>query len=193
MTSCYEEGSKESKIAIIGEAPSYVEIRQNRPFVGPAGSLLEQCLHEAGLIRRQCYLTNLFPFQVRKNREKTEIRGPDNILLWTKSKGLTDAAQEHIRSLFKRIERTRANILVPLGAVAMEAIGLPTQVLKWRGSILWSEDTQRKAIPSIHPSASLQGNYLWRYLIIADLRRVKEESEYSDMRLPERELIIDPS
>ena len=64
---CPPEGSPKSKIAIIGDGPGKDEIRSGRPFTGPAGSILEQCLHSSGLIRSSCYLTNaikeVIPYQ----------------------------------------------------------------------------------------------------------------------------------
>jgi len=52
-TSPFEEGSPLSKIALVGEAPAKQEMRMGRPFVGPAGAVLDECMHAAGLIRRQ--------------------------------------------------------------------------------------------------------------------------------------------
>lgn len=54
-------GDVNSKVGIIGEAPGAVEMRVREPFRGPAGTVLEQCLHGAGLIRSECYIDNIFP------------------------------------------------------------------------------------------------------------------------------------
>jgi len=46
-------GPPDAKIAVVGEAPGSYENAQLKPFVGPAGSVLDQCLHSAGLIRSE--------------------------------------------------------------------------------------------------------------------------------------------
>ncbi len=52
------EGNPQAGLLLIGEAPGEEEIAQNRPFVGPAGRLLDHALAEAGLERAQIYITN---------------------------------------------------------------------------------------------------------------------------------------
>src|SRR3989304_1554341 len=60
-------GPATAKIAIVGEAPGAYEDIQLKPFVGPAGTVLEQCLHAAGLIRSEVYLTNVVKVQPKGN------------------------------------------------------------------------------------------------------------------------------
>lgn len=52
------EGNPQADLLLIGEAPGAQEIAENRPFVGPAGCLLDHALAEAGLERAQIYITN---------------------------------------------------------------------------------------------------------------------------------------
>ena len=54
-------------IAIVGEAPGSYEDAQLKPFVGPAGTVLENCLHAAGIIRSDCYLTNVVKVRPKNN------------------------------------------------------------------------------------------------------------------------------
>jgi len=67
--SAWEDGSPDATIAIVGEAPAAYEIRANKPFVGPAGHVLEEALHSAGIVRRGCYITNVFQDLVRKSKD----------------------------------------------------------------------------------------------------------------------------
>ena len=65
------EGPKAARIMLVGEQPGDQEDRQGRPFVGPAGQLLDAALDEAGLDRRRLFLTNAvkhFKFEPRGKR-----------------------------------------------------------------------------------------------------------------------------
>jgi len=157
--------------------------------VGPSGHLLEQCMHSAGMIRKECYILNLFPFQVVKRVQDGLTE--DGELLWTK-KGLTELGEGYCQSSKELLQKCKANVVVPLGNVPLEFCVGHQSITKWRGSILMST-FGKKVVPTIHPAASLRGQYLWRYLIISDLKRAKEESEVPEMNLPQRELLIDPT
>ncbi|HET8630397.1 MAG TPA: uracil-DNA glycosylase [Thermomicrobiales bacterium] len=54
----FGEGPLDARLALIGEAPGEQEVAQRRPFVGPAGRLLDHLLAAAGLRREDLYLTN---------------------------------------------------------------------------------------------------------------------------------------
>src|SRR5438132_223469 len=54
----FGEGPPNARIALVGEQPGDVEDRRGRPFVGPAGKLLDRALHEVGISRQTCYVTN---------------------------------------------------------------------------------------------------------------------------------------
>jgi len=57
-------GATGAKLMIIGIAPSYEEVNQGRPFVGPSGFLLREDLHDAGSNLDKCYRTNIFKYQL---------------------------------------------------------------------------------------------------------------------------------
>ena len=61
------EGSLDSDIVIVGETVGSSEVKLRRPFQGPAGNLLNECLHAAGIVRSNCYLTNVIKEQPYKN------------------------------------------------------------------------------------------------------------------------------
>jgi len=60
----FSDGSTESKICIVGEAPSAWEMNAGKLFVGPPGRVFEQCLHGAGLIRGELYVTSFIKHKV---------------------------------------------------------------------------------------------------------------------------------
>src|SRR5262249_61460825 len=54
----FGEGGSDAKLMLVGETPGDQEDRQGRPFVGPAGRLLDRCLEAAGIERNRIYVTN---------------------------------------------------------------------------------------------------------------------------------------
>jgi len=63
------EGSPQAQVLFIGEAPGVAEDRQGRPFVGPAGRLLNELLLEVGLHRPEVYITNIVKCRPPDNRD----------------------------------------------------------------------------------------------------------------------------
>ena len=55
----FGEGKKHAKVAVVGESPGPPDIDSGRPFMGPAGQMLERILSSIGLARTDCYLTNV--------------------------------------------------------------------------------------------------------------------------------------
>lgn len=67
----FGEGPVKAEIVLVGEQPGDQEDLTGRPFVGPAGRLLDRCLEEADLDRQRCYVTNAvkhFKFTPRGKR-----------------------------------------------------------------------------------------------------------------------------
>lgn len=208
QTTPFESGSPSSRICLVGEAPSWEEIRLSRPFCGPSGQLLDLCLHSAGIARAACYVTNVFETMVKR----PEARGKDgnkivsldgSQLLWTSTKGFTEAGLAASAGCLRRIASSTANVIVPLGGPALtlcsdsavNTTSKPLSPSKWRGSIFYGNAAidHRKLVPSLHPSSALRGVYEHRYLIISDLKKAKEESSSPEFVPTQRELIIDPS
>src|SRR5215207_326242 len=65
--SVFGEGSLNSRLALVGEAPGKHEVEEGRPFVGNAGKLLDELLKEAGIDRSKLYVTNVV--KVRPTKE----------------------------------------------------------------------------------------------------------------------------
>ncbi|MBL8893982.1 MAG: uracil-DNA glycosylase, partial [Rhizobiales bacterium] len=67
----FGEGAAHAKLMLVGEQPGDQEDLTGKPFVGPAGQLLDRALAEAGIDRKQCYITNAvkhFKFEMRGKR-----------------------------------------------------------------------------------------------------------------------------
>ena len=182
------EGSLDSRIAIIGEAPGYEEIEQGKPFVGRSGQLLNDLLVRARIPRNSCYITNVFKQQVVKKGESFFLEGE---CVYNKKgfigKGITIRTQ-----LIEELKTVSSNIMIPLGNPALEALTGKKGITKWRGSLLWSDAVNVKCLPTIHPAAALR-QYIMKHLILFDLSRAKEEGEFKELNLPQIKYIIDSS
>lgn len=187
-------GSKEAKIAFVGDAPGTVENRKGEPFhpEAPAGGLLADCMLSAGLIRDDIYFTNVFKFMVTKSYDKNKLYHGEECV-YDVNKGFTEAGLVYRNELLTELNDIHANVIVAFGNPALEALRGHRQITKWRGSILEATNLQnRKMIPAIHPSNALT-TYLTRYEIIYDLRKAVREMEFPEINRPKREYILEPS
>ena len=74
----FGEGPGEAELMLVGEQPGDVEDRQGRPFVGPAGRLLDRALADSGISRRQAYLTNAVKHFKFQQSGKRRLHKPPN-------------------------------------------------------------------------------------------------------------------
>jgi uracil-DNA glycosylase len=193
MTSCYEDGPEDAPICLVGESPSFMELRENKPFVGPSGQLLDKLLHSAQIPRFNLRILNVFETAVKKPRQdQGKIYSQNDVLLWTSKKGFTDAGREASKGCLDRLRASKANATCSLGGPALHLCVDTRSVSKWRGSIIPGIDG-RKVIPTLHPAHALQGAYESRYLIAADLKRVRAESSSPEIVYDQRNLKIDPT
>ena len=186
------KGEASARIAIIGEQPGVMEVRSNppQPFVGPAGRELTACLTEAGLTRHECYFTNVIKdldhelsYYFRRNPRGGNV---------TTSRSFNT----YLEILSEELAGLKANVLVPVGNLALWALTEHWGITKWRGSVLRAQAFNgRKTIPIIHPATIIppKMQYLNRWLIIADLGKVKAESTQPASGVTERKITIEPS
>jgi uracil-DNA glycosylase len=185
----WEEGPSDAAICVLAEAPGRTEMRFGSPLVGPAGQVFADCLHTAGLARRSLYILNTWPFQVEKDNAGNMYH--DGEMLYHARKGMTDYGKSKAQSTLDKIRQCKANVILTMGAPAMELLtGDKRPVMKWRGSIMHSDIAGKKLVPTIHPAATIHGVYVWRYLIIGDMKKAKTESITPELHLPERYLTI---
>lgn len=138
------EGPVGAPLALVGEQPGHQEDLQGRPFVGPAGHLLNRALAEAGIDRKRVYLTNAvkhFKFEERGKRRlhKKPSAGEVRHYRWW---------------LKKEIELVHPRVVVALGATAVLALaGKPLAIGRFRGPADF--DGQMGYI-TVHPSSLLR-------------------------------------
>jgi uracil-DNA glycosylase family protein len=141
----FGEGAQKSRVVMIGEQPGDREDREGRPFVGPAGKLLDRALEEAGIDRKLVYVTNAvkhfkwIPRGKRRLHQKPDAREQAACRPW----------------LEKELELIRPKLIVCLGATAAQALlGKSFRVTKQRGEIL--EHALGKITATVHPSSILR-------------------------------------
>jgi uracil-DNA glycosylase len=142
----FGEGPPDAAIMLVGEQPGDREDIQGRPFVGPAGLLLDRALAEAGVDRRRVYVTNAvkhFKFEPRGKRRLHKRPNASEIKICR-------------RWLFDEIEAIGPSLIVALGATAAQDLAgraIPIQIN--RGAILDVANGLRVLV-TIHPSALLR-------------------------------------
>lgn len=142
----FGEGPAPASLMLVGETPGDQEDRQGRPFVGPAGRLLDDALATAGLSRETVYITNAV------KHFKWEARGKRR--LHKKPSAREQAACRPWLEAEIRVVRPR--VILCLGATAAQSlIGRDFRITKERGKMLASEWAQA-ILATHHPSAALR-------------------------------------
>ena len=144
----FGEGAKRSDVMLVGEQPGDREDREGRPFVGPAGRLLDQALEEAGIDRTRAYVTNVVKHFKWQARGKRRIHAKPAWAEIAACRPWLDA----------ELAVVQPDVLVCLGATAAQALlGRAFRVTKQRGEPIDS-DLAPHVVATIHPSAILRAD-----------------------------------
>jgi DNA polymerase len=142
----FGEGPRGAKLMLLGEQPGDQEDVAGKPFVGPAGQILDRALEEAGIDRRQVYVTNTV------KHFKWEPRGKRRIHKKPNSREIA-ACRPWLEAELRVV---KPGLLVCLGATAAQAIFGPAfRVTRERGKVLESE-LAPKVVATVHPSSLLR-------------------------------------
>ena len=142
----FGEGPERAQIMLVGEQPGDAEDLAGHPFVGPAGRLLDRCLVEAGIDRKQTYVTNVV------KHFKCVPRGPRRI----HSKPGAVEIEACFPWLEAEISVVKPRVIVALGATAAQALfGRAFRVTRDRGRLVPFALAPR-ALATVHPSALLR-------------------------------------
>lgn len=161
------EGPIGAALAFVGEQPGDQEDLQGRPFVGPAGLLLRQAMHEAGIDDRQAYITNAvkhFKFEPRGKRRIHAKPSAGEVTLYRWWLNL-------------ELDFVNPGLVVALGATAALALaGKPVPVMKARGETRFGE---RRGYITVHPSMLLripdaEAKRAAYADFLADLKRIRQ-------------------
>jgi uracil-DNA glycosylase family protein len=157
----FGEGRAPARVMLVGEQPGDHEDRQGRPFVGPAGRLLDRALAEAGIDRADTYVTNA----VKHFKWTPAPRGKRRI--HAKPNGLEVAACRPW--LEAEIEAVDPELIVALGATAAQTLyGKDFRVTRSHGQLLRLPGP-RLGSATVHPSSILRGDPDARELAFASL------------------------
>ena len=141
-------GHERTPLMLVGEQPGDREDVEGRPFVGPAGKLLDEALDEAGIDRAQVFVSNVvkhFRWKPQGKRRLHEKPGPG-----------------HVRAcrpwLDLELDLVRPEVLVMLGATAAQALlGRTFRITERRGELIAPlADGGPRLIATYHPSAILR-------------------------------------
>lgn len=175
------DGPQDANIMLIGEAPGSDEERRGIPFVGGAGSILNQLLEDAGITRKECRVGNVCRY-----------RPPGNRFSWFYEPEQIELYRKEVDNLFAEIKRTKPNIVIALGNQPLKALMGYDGVTGWRGSLLWNDNLCTKVLPTFHP-AFIMRNYDASPLLLFDLKKAREESRTIKYETAHPTLITRPS
>jgi DNA polymerase len=142
----FGEGPIDAALLLVGEQPGDQEDREGRPFVGPAGRILDLALEKAGLDRRSIYVTNAVKHFKHEQRGKRRLHKHPN----------RDEVEKCRWWLDQELVLVKPRLVIALGALAARALMGRTVILSHeRGRLLhWANG--RQGLATIHPSAVLR-------------------------------------
>ena len=144
----FGEGTASAEVVLIGEQPGNDEDLAGRPFVGPAGKLLDQALELAGIERGKTYVTNLV------NHFKWEPSGKRRIHIKPNAAEIKSC----LPCLVAEIDEVKPKVLVCLGATAAQALlGKTFRVSVDRGRFV-SSPLAKYVMATVHPSSILRAS-----------------------------------
>ncbi len=177
---------------MVGEAPGATEMLTGVPFSGGAGDMLTRVCDRAGIDRRQCFITNVCHIQPQGSVK--------NDFAWFFTAEGMPHLQAGILQLMADLAEIKPNLVIAFGAVPMYFLtkkgtfsrnGI-SGIDKWRGSILESVLIPGlKVIPTFHPAFLLR-SYDHKAVVEFDLLRCAGDASFPDLRIPERQLILNP-
>jgi len=168
----FGEGSPKARVMLVGEQPGDQEDLQGRPFVGPAGRILDKALEEAGIDRKEVYVTNAVKHFKWEPRGKRRIHKKPNSLEIAACKPWLEA----------EIKVIRPEVIVCLGATAAQSLlGRHFKVSMQRGEFVPSP-LAPFVMATVHPSSLLRApddetRHREILSFIKDLKRVHEVLE----------------
>lgn len=143
----FGEGRRGARAVLVGEQPGDAEDRAGRPFVGPAGRVLDQGLEEAGILREDVYVTNAVKHFKWRPQGKRRIHQRPNAAEIAACKPWLE----------EELGTVGPEVIVVLGATAAQALlGRSFRVTRQRGEALEDTGLAPYVVATIHPSAVLR-------------------------------------
>jgi len=182
-------GSVGAQLMIIGEAPSFAETAAGKPFVGPSGRELDRLLRESGINRGDCWITNVFKYEIPQNPKGKFIPA------WKRAASIGINVDEQLSELQAEINAIKPNCILALGKTALWALSGRIEIGHYRGSIM--SGMGRKFVATYHPAHLLHQatggefkGYYNRIVMILDFKRALHQSSFPEINLPHRTLSV---
>jgi uracil-DNA glycosylase family protein len=159
------EGPTTARLVLVGEAPGDAEDKQGRPFVGPAGVLLDEALEAAGIERSDVFVTNVVKHFKWEPRGKRRLHAKPNSQEIAACRAWLDA----------ELELVGPRVIVCLGATAAQALlGRDFRITQRRGEVI--PGPLGNLVATYHPSAVLRAPD-------PDARRQMKQDLINDLRI----------
>lgn len=176
-----------ARVMIIGEAPSYEEEQELKPFVGPSGRELDRLCKDAGLNRNDCWVTNVCKYMVPSQPKGKKIP------FYVRAQNVEIDIDAQLNELREEIKQINPNLILTLGATALWALTGKKEIEKYRGSILLGMG--KKVVATYHPAHLLHMGgetlgYWQRQVMIFDMKRAVTQSYFPEIRRPSRSLSV---
>ena len=158
----FSDGTPNSKIMLVGEAPGANEDQEGLPFVGRAGQLLDKMLSAIELDRNKVYISNIINYRPPENRRPSE-----------------EEIKRYLPFITKHIEIINPKILVLLGSTAMNAlIGKDIVISKMRGKWIDKKfgNCMTSVITTFHP-AFLMRQPAQKKMSWIDLKMIRDKKK----------------
>ena len=139
----FSDGNSAADVMVIGEAPGKDEDHAGRPFIGPAGQLLDKMFaaigrtREATVAKEAMYLTNVMPWRLPQNRDPLE-----------------DEIDMMVPFVRRHIALVRPKVIVLMGNIACKALLGQKGITQLRGT--WTDVEAIPALPMLHPAYLLR-------------------------------------
>jgi uracil-DNA glycosylase len=142
----FGEGPQHAQVMLVGEQPGDKEDLAGKPFVGPAGQMLDRALEDAGIDRKKVYVTNAVKHFKFLSRGKIRLHQKPNT---SEIKACRQWYERELKSI-------NPDLVVTMGATAAQSVfGKITPINKNRGRLIDLEDGI-KALVTVHPSYLLR-------------------------------------
>lgn len=139
-------GKSKVRVVLVGEQPGNEEDLTGKPFVGPAGRILDRALEDAGIDRGAAYVTNVVKHFKYERRGKARIHKKPNVA----------EVRACLPWLIAELEVIKPRVLVCLGATAAQALlGRTFSVMAQRGKVIPSPLAEY-TVATVHPSSILR-------------------------------------
>jgi uracil-DNA glycosylase family protein len=167
----FGEGPPTAEVMFVGEQPGDYEDREGKPFVGPAGRLLDSALEEVGIDRSRVYVTNAVKhFKWTAGRGKRRIHSKPNAREIRACRPWLDA----------ELDDVKPRVIVVLGATAAQALlGASFRVTQQRGRAIEDTGLAPYVLATVHPASILRApdpetRESEEHAFVDDLRTVKQ-------------------